>query len=82
MHNVHPSQINSPKVRKKNKEEENYELFQSTPGIIFFIKDYKIASLGQFIKQWNAKQNRTRSYLLLKSKIPNTKSHQFTYFNH
>jgi hypothetical protein len=51
MYNIHPSQINSPKARKKNKEEENYELFQSTPGIIFFIKDYKIVSLGQFIKQ-------------------------------
>jgi hypothetical protein len=62
MHNVHPSQINSPKARKKNKEEENYELFQSTPGIIFFIKDYKIASLGQFIKIWNLKKKKVFSY--------------------
>jgi hypothetical protein len=40
---------------KDKKKQRRRKLFIHTPGIIFFIKDYKIASWGQSIKQLECK---------------------------
>jgi hypothetical protein len=41
--------------KKKKKKKRRRKLFIHTLGIIFFIKDYKIASWGQSIKQLECK---------------------------
>ena len=55
---------------RKNKRRR--KLFIHTLGIIFFIKDYKIASWDNLSSSWSAKQNRAASYLPL----PLNKIHQ------